>query len=115
MPATTPPQLEHTPGAFVVVTDEIFDAGVFRVNYVPSWRIVKSSIAEADYIQVVFVAPDESTITILQVENAGEPTGDDEQFITLENDVVVQVIVDPSDEPDDSFEEAAQRLIDSIR
>ena len=35
VPATTPPQLAHTPGAFVVVTDKTFDAGMFRRGLSP--------------------------------------------------------------------------------
>jgi len=66
IPATTPPQLQHTPGAFVSLDDEIFDAGVFQVDYPDGWRVVKISVAAAP-LQVVFVSPDESmTLTLSQ-------------------------------------------------
>ncbi len=55
VPATQPPQLAHTPGAFVVVDAETFDAGVFRVAYPQGWRIVKSSTATAP-MTVVFAS-----------------------------------------------------------
>lgn len=59
VPATTPPQLAHTPGVFIRVTDEQFSADFFRVNYPQDWRVVKTSIASAA-LQVVFVSPDET-------------------------------------------------------
>jgi hypothetical protein len=69
IPATTPPQLQHTPGAFVVVDERIYDAGVFRVAYPSGWRIVKSSIAAAP-MEVVFVSPDDAIRLELYVSGA---------------------------------------------
>ena len=115
VPATTPPQLEHTPGAFVVVTNETFDAGVFRVDYPQSWRVVKTSIASTPLIQVVFVTPDESSITLTQMEAVNDATSSDERFITLENDVIIQVLIKPSDDADDTLLDLADQLINSIR
>lgn len=64
VPAATPPQLQHTPGAYVRVDGRMYDAGVFRAAYPSGWRIVKSSIAAAP-MQVVFVSPDDAmTITL---------------------------------------------------
>jgi hypothetical protein len=66
IPATTPPQLEHTPGAFVTVDDDRFDTGIFRVDYPDGWRIVKTSVASAP-LEVVFASPDNSmTIQIVE-------------------------------------------------
>lgn len=115
VPATTPPQLKHTPGAVVVVTDGTVDAGVFRVDYPQSWRVVKTSIAATPLMQVVFVAPDESTITVTQTESVSESIGDDEQFITLDNGTIIQVLVMPSDDVEDNFSALAEQLIASIR
>jgi hypothetical protein len=68
IPATTPPQLEFTPGAFITVDDEVVDAGFFRVNYPDGWRIVKTSIAAAP-LEIVFASPDNSmTIHIVEGE-----------------------------------------------
>lgn len=63
VPATQPPQLAHTPGAYVVVDDttSTYDAGVFRVAYPQGWRIVKTSIASTPDMAVVFVSPDEQS------------------------------------------------------
>jgi hypothetical protein len=66
IPATTPPQLEHTPGAFVSIDDDHFDAGFFRVDYPDGWRTVKTSVAAAP-LEVVFASPDNSmTIRIVE-------------------------------------------------
>lgn len=115
VPATTPPQLKHTPGAFVVVTGDTFDAGVFRVDYPQLWRVVKTSIASTSLIQVVFVAPDNSSITLTQTETISNSTSDNERFITLENGVIVQVLITPSANTDDTFNDLADQLISSIR
>ena len=115
IPATTPPQFQHTPGTFVIVTDNTFDAGVFRVNYPPSWRVVKTSIASTDLVQVVFVAPDKSSITLTQTDIIGESISDDERFVTLENDIIIQVITTPSEDVGNTFNDLANQLIDSIR
>ena len=68
VPATTPPQLQHTPGAFVSLTADSYDAGVFRVRYPEGWRVVKTNIAAAP-MAVVFVSPDD-TLTIQLSEAA---------------------------------------------
>ena len=115
VPATTPPQLEHTPGAVVIVTENSFDAGVFQVDYPQSWRVVKTSIAASPLIQVVFVAPDKSAIILSQSESVGDSSGEDEQFITLDNGVIIQVLVTASDDADDNFDALAEHLISSIR
>lgn len=115
VPATTPPQLQHTPAAFIVVTDTTLDAGMFTVDYPASWRIVKSSIAASDRVQVVFVTADDSTVTLTEVETVADSPSPDEQFITLANDVVVQVIVKPSEQVDEHFDDLTAQLIASIR
>ena len=115
VPATTPPQLEYTPGAFVVVTDEMFDAGIFRVDYPKSWRVVKTSIASTNMIQVVFVAPDESSVTLTQVESGDNTLNDNEQFTLLDNGIMIQSIIMPSEDADERFLDSANQLISSIR
>ena len=115
VPATTPPQLEHTPGAFVVVTNDTFDAGIFRVDYPQSWRVVKTSIASTEWIQVVFVSPDESSITLTQMETVSNSTSDNERFITLDDGTILQVLIAPSKDADDTFTQRADQLIASIR
>lgn len=108
-PAATPPQLRHTPGAFVTVSETRFDAGIFRLDYPSTWRVVKLSTAESNYLRVAFVAPDQSVVTLTQVEDA------DENLIRLENGIALIVGIDASGSPSNSFSTAAERLVNSIR
>lgn len=114
VPATTPPQLQHTPGAFVTVTEARFDAGLFQVDYPKSWRVVKTSIAADRLLQVVFAAPQGSAVTLTQ---ADVPSDDDapEQFIRLDNGIIIRAQIQPAADPDAVFATAAQKLIASIR
>lgn len=110
IPATAPPQLEHTPGAFAVVTDTRFDAGLFQVDYPKSWRVVKTSIAAADHLQVVFAAPDSGAVILTQTDSAG-----DEPFVALDNGVILQIRIQPADSHAASFVSTAKKLIATIR
>ncbi len=94
----------------MVVTDRRFDAGLFRLDYPKSWRVVKTSIAAADHLQVVFVAPDSSTITLTQVDSAA-----DEPAVSLDNGIILQVHIQPADNRAASFAPIAEKLIASIR
>lgn len=114
VPATTPPQLDHTPGAFVVVTDATYSAGVFQVDYPSDWRIVKTSIASDENQQVVFVAPDESSLTLTQIDFASE-SSETETFITLENDVTLQIVLQMSDDADVHTKALMEQAVASIR
>lgn len=53
IPATTPPQLEYTPGVAITVTDKTVYTPMFQVDYPDGWRVVKISIA-GDPIELVF-------------------------------------------------------------
>lgn len=61
VPAETPPQIEHTPGAFVVIDMQTYNADVFRVDYPGGWKVVKLNEAGAPD-HVALVAPDESAV-----------------------------------------------------
>jgi hypothetical protein len=81
VPARVPDQLGHTPGPAVIVTDRVFDAGIFRVRYPAGWRIVTG---EALFpVAVIFVAPDAKTTIKLQVGAADNPSPPDAQFQTV--------------------------------
>ena len=108
-PAETPPQIQHTPGAFVTVSETRFDAGIFQLDYPSNWRIVKLSTADTNYLKVAFVAPDQSTVTLTQVENA------DKTVVRLENGVVIVVEINATAVAVASFFERAERLVKSIR
>jgi hypothetical protein len=71
IPANVPANLDDTPGAPVVVFDNIFESAQFVVRYPDGWRVVTSE-AQAP-LGVIFVAPDEvSTIQLMvgALENA---------------------------------------------
>ena len=109
VPATQPPQLQHTPGAFVTLSETHFDAGIFELDYPSTWRVVKLSSADAGYLKVAFVAPDQSTVTLTQVENA------DESMVRLGNGVKLVVETNAADAAIASFFDSAEQLIRSIR
>ena len=85
------------------------------MDYPQSWRVVKTSIASDSALQVVFVAPDDSSITVTEVEASSDTTDDHKQFVTLNNNVIVQVLIKPSEDSNESFFDAAEQLIASIR
>jgi hypothetical protein len=83
IPATTPPQLQHTPGEFISLTADSYDAGVFRVRYPDGWRVVKTNIAAAP-MDVVFVSPDDALTIRLSEAAFDPPDTDDNTFIRFE-------------------------------
>lgn len=115
IPATVPPQLSHTPGAFVRLSESHFDAGSFRLDYPPAWRIIKTSTAAAAQLEVVFAAPSGSTITLTQV---AAPAVDSDspphqQFIRLANGITLRLRLQTAP-GDANFARQAQALIASI-
>lgn len=60
VPATSPPQLNHTPGASLSITDNQIDAGWFTLDYPDGWRVVTNeSVAE---FRLILVSPDDEMI-----------------------------------------------------
>lgn len=77
VPADTPAQLEHTPGAFITLDESLFDGGDFTVEVPDGWRVVKTSTAEAP-LEVVFVSPDDAlTIRVSRALLSSDTTLDD--------------------------------------
>lgn len=60
VPATNPPQLSHTPGAPITITDNQIDAGWFMLDYPDGWRIVTNIAIEP--LRLTLVSPDETLI-----------------------------------------------------
>ena len=112
VPATAPPHIKHTPGAYVIVSAGHFDAGHFRLDYPSDWRIVKESPADAERLRIIFVAPDGGTVSLMQLGADATP-GD--QHRILQNGVVIEVAIDPAEETLSTFAAQAQRLVSSIR
>lgn len=112
VPATVPPQLQHTPGAFVRLSETQFDASFFRLDYPSTWRVVKLNTADNTRLQVVFVAPDQSTVTLTQVDGA---KADAYNILTLENGIALAVHIKASQDMAASFPKQAELLVASIR
>lgn len=71
VPVEKPPQLTFTPGASFVVTDDIFDAGVFRVRYPQGWRVITGQASAPP--SVIFAAPDDVALIMLAVGEIESP------------------------------------------
>jgi hypothetical protein len=120
IPATTPPQLEFTPGAFITVDDEVVDAGFFRVNYPDGWRIVKTSIAAAP-LEIVFASPDNSmTIHIVEGEYVIPASTPDPNIyerrtqLQLSENILLTIFGQAPIEAQDEFNTMFDSVLDSI-
>jgi hypothetical protein len=111
-PATYPPHIKNTPGAYVVVTEGHIEAGIFRLDYPRTWKAVKLSPADSDFLHLAFAAPDGGSVKLLHVK-AGDASH--EQLLTLPNGIKLQVQINPAAEPSPRFLAQAQQLIKSIR
>lgn len=60
VPAQSPPQLSHTPGAPISITDNQIDAGWFTLDYPDGWRVVTSIALEP--LELVLVSPDDAMV-----------------------------------------------------
>ena len=112
VPATVPPHIKNTPGAPVVVTDKLFDAGVFRLDFPRAWSVVITSQAYYGRIHVNFVAPDGGTVFIQQVDAIDSSNG---EHRLLTNGVILKVSVQAAAAASAGFSEQARQLISSIR
>ena len=113
VPATAPPQLEHTPGPQYSITATKFEIDRFQLRYPASWRVVYLSTAEDRLHQVAFVAPDQSVVMVREVESADESgTG---RSLLLENGVNLSVEVKAADDAPAAFSDQAEQLIASIQ
>ena len=110
-PPGAPPPSRSAPGAYVVVTDREFDAGRFRLEFPPSWTVIKANPADVVPIQVVFAAPDGGIVSLSQVDSV-DSSGD--RFVTLDNGLVLSVSVAPAAEPAPKFMAQAEQLVASI-
>lgn len=112
-PAAAPAQLQHTPGPFFRITETRFDAGLFRLEYPSTWRVVLLSPADSPRIRVVFVAPDQSAVSIAQVLSA-EAAADD-SLLHLGGGVALRIEIQAAEGAAQSFFLRAENLINSIR
>lgn len=72
VPATTPPQLDHTPGIPITITEDTIITPDFSLNYPDGWRVVKTSIAGAP-LSFAFASPDDAIVITLTSEGCSNP------------------------------------------
>ncbi|MEM9951903.1 MAG: hypothetical protein AAF846_09900 [Chloroflexota bacterium] len=95
IPATTPPQLQHTPGAPLTITDNQIDADWFRLTYPDGWRVVTNIAIEP--VALVLVSPDDALVIRLDTicDDVIVSTSDDSQHMRSEcfDDVILCPVV----------------------
>lgn len=79
-PATAPPQLSHTPGAYVAIANGHFNAGSFQFDYPASWRLITLGAASDHGLHIVLQAPSGGELSIRMVETESDADG---EFIRL--------------------------------
>ncbi len=67
IPATTPPQLQHTMGAVVRLDDNFFYAEMFTVRYPQGWRIVKLN-PSVEPLRLAMISPDDTLYIVLDTQ-----------------------------------------------
>lgn len=116
VPATTPPQLAYTAGAPVVVTDDMYDAGVFRVRYPQGWTVVKNSVAGAP-MSAVLVSPDETQTIQIAVEPLAPLRPDAAMSFSAEREIrgnIIYVLGEAPAEQADVFEAVFEQVVASL-
>ncbi len=111
-PATAPPQLTHTPGAFVEISAGYFDAGSFQFNYPASWRLIKLDPAEAPNRHIVLLATDGSQLSLRVVD---EKNAGDGRFIALATGNFLLATSDTAPEASPIVAAEFRRILQSIR
>jgi hypothetical protein len=121
VPATVPRHLAYTPGAPVQILDNVYDAGVFRVQYPAAWVAVSSPANQP--AAVTLVAPDESAIIRLSTHPDLEPMPDEDlpngmrlhtQQTTMANGVVVTLTLGAPIAGWDAYMELFEAVEDSL-
>ncbi len=111
-PAAERPNLSHTPGAFVVLTDGHLDAGIFKLEYPPSWRVVKASPAVEARLRITLVAPDGGIVSLAQLRTAADSTA---RILRLDSGILLSALIEPGRESAASFTASAEGIVASIR
>jgi len=70
-PAQTPPILDATPGAAVVVTADTYRSDLFSVRYPAGWRVITSQAGDPP--TVTFVSPDNCALIVVSANPLTEP------------------------------------------
>ena len=60
VPATSPAQLEHTPGIALTITDNQIDTGWFSLDYPDGWRVITNEAVTQ--LRLILVSPDDEML-----------------------------------------------------
>lgn len=60
VPASIPPQLSHTPGHPIIITDNRIDGEWFSLEYPDGWRVITNVAIEP--LHLIFVSPDDEML-----------------------------------------------------
>jgi len=122
VPATTPPQLDYTPGPPVVIADDVFTTAAFTVTPPEGWRVITAA-ADAPP-GAIFVSPDDTALIFVTAGPIGEPPRpqvdaatllrDDVETVALANAEIRVYTVAPQPDWSD-VQVAAQRVITSLQ
>ncbi len=111
-PASVPPQLSHTPGAYVAITEGHFNAGSFQFDYPSSWRLIKHGAASDEGMHLILKAPSGGEVSIRVVETESDVDG---EFIRLAKGVLLLATVSAADDSASDLAAMSDRIIRSIR
>ncbi len=119
VPAKVPPQLATTPGAAVVITEQDYDAGAFRVRYPAGWRVITS--AATSPTTVIFAPTDNVAIMLFGVDATEAPMPENEgqvrtetREITLENGITVTAILNAPADTWETFAALFEQAVESL-
>lgn len=119
VPAKTPPQLEHTPGVPIIITDDYIDAGWFTIDYPDGWRVVKTSIS-GQPLALVFASPDDEMTMSIQTDNCDIPENTPEPDTETLNECIrsdarfIHISGSPTLEQIDIYTAIFERVVESV-
>jgi hypothetical protein len=112
--------LDATPGPAVVVTDQEYDAGAFKVRYPAGWRVISS--AATSTATVLFAAPDHTAIMLFGVDAVEAPMPETDgqirteiRQISLEQNVSVTAILNAPAENWEVFAPLFEQSVASVK
>lgn len=116
VPATTPPQLFSTPGAFIRFDDDSVYSDAFAVDTPADWRIVRVSPA-SDPLHLVMVSVDD----MMRIDVALSPLNSADAMAYVVQDqvqlgeTIIYIMGQTAIDDTALFEAIYQQILDSIR
>jgi hypothetical protein len=122
VPARVPPQLTHTPGPPVIVTDHEVRTVAFRAQYPRGWQVITGPAFADPW--VIFLNPDQTALIVLALDPADtavNPPGagadvcrlDDTIHLAESQQIIVAVLA--ADGTCDPYVPVYRRMVDSLR